>query len=77
MYFLALGLLVLSTWYILKLFNNFNNDPLARKEIDLALKVAKKEAKAKNPFAPGRIRTAFETYNKENKFSGSKNTSDN
>tara|TARA_Y100001968_G_scaffold231750_1_gene214486 strand:- start:843 stop:1124 length:282 start_codon:yes stop_codon:yes gene_type:complete len=62
MYLLGLGLLVLSTWYLLKLFDNFNNDPIAKKEINQAWDEAKKEAKGKNPFAPGRIRDAIKTY---------------
>ena len=67
MYFLGLGLLILSTWYLLKLFENFNNDPLAKKEIDQAWQEAKKEAKGKNPFAPGRIKEAINTYKSESK----------
>ena len=51
MYLLGLGLLVLSTWYLMKLYTNFNNDP-----------IAKKEAKGKNPFAPGRIKEALNAY---------------
>ena len=45
MYLLGLGLLVLSTWYLMKLYTNFNNDPIAKKEIDNAWQEAKKEAK--------------------------------
>ena len=63
MYLLGFGLLVLSTWYLLKLFDNFNNDPIAKKEINQAWVEAKKDAKGKNPFAPGRIRDAIRTYN--------------
>ena len=62
MYFLGLGLLVLSTWYLLRLFDNFNNDPIAKKEINQAWKEAKKEAKDKNPFVPGRIKEALNAY---------------
>ena len=73
MYLLGLGLLVLSTWYLMKLYTNFNNDPIAKKEIDNAWQEAKKEisdawaeakkeAKGKNPFAPGRIRDALNSY---------------
>ena len=62
MYLLGLGLLVLSTWYLIKLYGNFNNDPIAKKEIDNAWQEAKKEANGKNPFAPGRIKEAFNTY---------------
>tara|TARA_B100000700_G_C14244771_1_gene489816 strand:- start:223 stop:429 length:207 start_codon:yes stop_codon:yes gene_type:complete len=65
MYLLGLGLLILSTWYLLKLFDGFNNDPLAKKEIDQAWQKAKKEAKDKNPFLPGRIREAFNSYKAE------------
>ena len=36
----------------MKLYTNFNNDPMAKKEIDNAWQEAKKEAKGKNPFAP-------------------------
>tara|TARA_Y100001968_G_C18970916_1_gene532267 strand:+ start:64 stop:294 length:231 start_codon:yes stop_codon:yes gene_type:complete len=65
MYFLGLGLLVLSTWYLLRLFDNFNNDPIAKKEINQAWKEAKKEAKDKNPFAPNRISNALKAYKTE------------
>ncbi len=37
----------LSTWYLMKLYTNFNNDPIAKKEIDNAWQEAKKEAKGK------------------------------
>ena len=67
MYFLGLGLLILSSWYLYKLFNNFNNDPIAKKEIDNAWKEAKKEAKGKNPFALGRIQEAINAYKAEMK----------
>ena len=71
MYLLGLGLLVLSSWYLIKLYKNFNDDPIAMKEIDNAWQEAKKEAKGKNPFAPGRIKEAINAYNadmkKENK----------
>ena len=63
MYLLGLGLLILSTWYLMKLYSSFNNDPIARKEIDNAWEEAKKEAKGKNPFAPGRIKEALDAYN--------------
>ena len=62
MYLLGLGLLVLSSWYLIKLFNNFNDDPVAKKEIDNAWKEAKQKAKGKNPFAPGRIEEALKAY---------------
>ena len=62
MYLLGLGLLVLSTWYQIKQNTNFNNDPMAKKEIDNAWQEAKKEAKGKNPFAPGRIKEALNAY---------------
>ena len=62
MYLLGLGLLVLSTWYLLKLYNNFNDDPVAKKEIENAWEEAKKEAKGKNPFVPGRIKEAINEY---------------
>ena len=62
MYFLGLGLLVLGSWYLIKLYNNFNNDPIANKEIDKAWQEAKKEAKSKNPFAAGRIKEAVNAY---------------
>tara|TARA_Y100001968_G_scaffold317024_1_gene345550 strand:+ start:293 stop:514 length:222 start_codon:yes stop_codon:yes gene_type:complete len=67
MYLLGVGLLVLSTWYLLKLFDGFNNDPIAKREIDQAWQEAKKEAKGKNPFAPGRIKEALNAYNTETK----------
>ena len=67
MYLLGFGLLILSTWYLLRLFDNFNNDPLAKKEIDLAWQQAKEEAKGKNPFVPGRIRSALNAYKSETK----------
>ena len=62
MYLLGLGLLVLSSWYLIKLYNNFNNDPIAKKEIDNAWKETKKEARSKNPFTPGRIQEALSAY---------------
>ena len=62
MYFLGFGLLVLSTWYLLKLYKNFSDDPLAQKEISKAWEDAKKDAKGKNPFAPGRIKAALNAY---------------
>ena len=62
MYLLALGLLVLSSWYLIKLYNNFNNDQIAKKEIDMAWQEAKNGAKGKNPFAPGRIKEALNSY---------------
>ncbi len=62
MYLLGLGLLVLSTWYLMKLYTNFKNDPIAKKEIDNAWQEAMKEAKGKNPFAPGRIKEALNAY---------------
>ena len=62
MYLLGLGLLVLTTWYLMKLYKNFNNDPLAQREINQAWEEAKKEAKGKNPFAPGRIKEAIDAY---------------
>ena len=62
MYLLGLGLLILSSWYLIKLYENFNNDPIAKKEIDNAWKDAKKEAKGKNPFAQGRIKEALNAY---------------
>ena len=46
----------------MKLYSSFNNDPIARKEIDNAWEEAKKEAKGKNPFAPGRIKEALDAY---------------
>ena len=62
MYLLALGLLVLSTWYLIKLFDNFNDDPLAKKEISDAWESAKKDARGKNPFTKGRIEAAIDSY---------------
>ena len=62
MYLLGLGLLVLSTWYLMKLYTNFNNDPIAKKEINKAWQEAKKEAKGKNPFAQGRIKETLDVY---------------
>ena len=62
MYLLGLGLLVLSTWYLLKLYKNFNDDPLAKKEMDQAWQAAKKEAKEKNPFIGNRIKDAINAY---------------
>ena len=62
MYLLGLGLLVLSTWYLLRLYDNFNDNPVAKKEISQALETAKKGVKGKNPFAPGRIRNAIDAY---------------
>tara|TARA_B100000700_G_C14751333_1_gene717673 strand:- start:398 stop:619 length:222 start_codon:yes stop_codon:yes gene_type:complete len=65
MYFLGLGLLVLSTWYLIKLFDDFNDDPVAKKEINNAWEEAKKEAKNKNPFVAGRIRDAIKGYTQD------------
>ena len=62
MYLLGLGLLILSSWYLVKLYNDFNNDPKAMKEIDNAWQEAKKEAKGKNPFVQGRIKEALNAY---------------
>tara|TARA_Y100001968_G_C19203904_1_gene641338 strand:+ start:616 stop:831 length:216 start_codon:yes stop_codon:yes gene_type:complete len=62
MYLLGLGLLVLSSWYLIKLYNNFNNDPIAKKEIDKAWKETKEQAQSKNPFTPGRIKEALNAY---------------
>ena len=62
MYFLALGLLMLSSLYLIKLYNNFNNDPIAKKEIENAWQEAKKEGKGKNPFTHGRIKEALNAY---------------
>ncbi len=62
MYLLGLGLLILSSWYLIKLYNNFNNDPQAKEEIDKAWQEAKAEVKGKNPFAPGRIKEAINAY---------------
>tara|TARA_B100000700_G_C14538157_1_gene620693 strand:- start:160 stop:375 length:216 start_codon:yes stop_codon:yes gene_type:complete len=67
MYLLGLGLLILSSWYLLKLYNNFNNDPIARKEINNAWQEAQKEAKSKNPFTSGRIKEAINAYKKDMK----------
>ena len=73
MYLLGLGLLVLSSWYLIKLFNNFNNDPIAKKEIDNAWQEAKQEAKGKNPFAAGRIKEALNAYKADMKKKDHKN----
>ena len=62
MYLLGLGLLVLSTWYLLKLFNNFNQDTVAKNEIRQAWEGLRNEAKGKNPFTPGRIKDAINSY---------------
>tara|TARA_Y100001968_G_C19142070_1_gene611918 strand:- start:2 stop:217 length:216 start_codon:yes stop_codon:yes gene_type:complete len=62
MYLLGLGLLVLSSWYLIKLYNNFSNDQIAQKEIENAWQDAQKGAKGKNPFASGRIKKALNAY---------------
>ena len=62
MYLLGLLLLIVSTWYLLKLYKNFSDDPIAQKEVSKAWKEAKNEAKGKNPFAPGRIKAALNSY---------------
>ena len=62
MYLLALGLLIISSWYLLNLYKNFNNDTEAKKEIDEAWKAAKEGAQGKNPFAPGKIKEALNSY---------------
>ena len=62
MYLLGLGLLFLSSWYLIKLYRDFNNDPIAKKEVNQAWEEAKKGAKGKNPFAPGRIKNAINSY---------------
>ena len=46
----------------MKLYANFNNDPMAKTEIDNAWQEANKEAKGKKPFAPGRIKEALNSY---------------
>ncbi len=62
MYLLVLGLLVISSWYLLKLYNNFNDDPVAKKEIENAWQEAKKETRGKNPFVHERIKEAINAY---------------
>ena len=62
MYLLGFGLLVLSTWYLIKLFDDFTNDPLAKKEVEQAWSQAKKDSELKNPFAKGRIKEAIKSY---------------
>ena len=62
MYLLGLGLIVLSSWYLYKLYNNFNDDLLSKKEIENTWQEAKREAKRKNPFLPGRIKEAINAY---------------
>ena len=62
MYLLGLVLLFLSTWYLLKLYDNFNDDVVAKKEINDAWQAAKEDAKGKNPFAKGRIKAAIDSY---------------
>ena len=56
MYLLGLGLLVLRSWYLIKLYNNFNNDQIAKKEIDNAWQESNKEAKGITPFARGELK---------------------
>ena len=58
MYFLGIGLLVLSTWYLLKLYDDFNSDPIAKKEIRNSWEEAKRQLKGKNPFMEFQIPTA-------------------
>ena len=65
MYLLGLGLMVLSSWYLIKLYNNFNKDPIAKQEINDAWQEAKKEAQGKNPFAAGRIKKAIDRYSSD------------
>ncbi len=77
MYLLGLGLLILSSWYLLRLYKNFNNDPRAKKEIDDAWKEAVKEAQVKNPFAPGRIKKALNSYKTDMKKEISEKKDDN
>ena len=62
MYLLGLGLLVLSTWYLINLYEKFNTDQVAQKEISDAWDAAKEDAKGKNPFAKGRIKAAIDAY---------------
>ena len=62
MYLLGLGLLVLSSWYLLKLYSNFTDDPEANKEVENAWQELKKGAKGKNPFINGRIKEALNAY---------------
>ena len=59
--------MVLSSWYIFKLYNNFNNDPIAKKEIENVWQEAKIKSKGKNPFTPGRIKKALYAYKAEMK----------
>ncbi len=76
MYLLGLGLLVLSTWYLLKLYDNFDNDQEAKKEISEAWKQAKQQAEGKNPFVPGRIRAALNSYKDDMQTENSKEKND-
>lgn len=62
MYLLGLGLLVLSTWYLLKLYNDFNNDARAKAEIDQLSNAVKKDLEDKNPFVKGRMKAAVDAY---------------
>ena len=62
MYLLGLGLLVLSTWYLTKLYSNFVDDPVAKKEINDAWQATMDSSKGKNPFVKGRIKAALERY---------------
>ena len=62
---LGLLLLIASTWYLLYLYQKFNNDQVAKEEINIVWEEAKKEAKSKNPFLPGRIKDALNSYKSE------------
>ena len=65
MYLLGLGLLVLSSWYLFKLYENFKRDTTANAEVGQALKKIKEEVSNKNPFIPGRIKEAINKYKED------------
>ena len=65
MYLLGLGLLVLSSWYLFKLYENFKRDTTANAEVGQALKKIKEEVSNKNPFFPGRIKEAINKYKED------------
>ena len=67
MYLLGIALLLISTWYLIKLYDNFNNDKIAKKEIIGIWQDIKNDLKAKNPFASGRIKDAIKSYKSDMK----------
>ena len=65
MILLGIGLLILSSYYIIYLFNKFNEDKVAKQEINSTWQQIKLDASNNNPFAKGRWQNALKTYKNE------------